>query len=48
MRTIITLFLFVVSFNISNAQIIGKIFDKDFADKEFGEVVNLLKLRIIV
>ena len=40
MRSIITLLFLIVSFNISTAQIIGKIFNKDFANKEFGEVVK--------
>lgn len=44
MRTIIILLFLIVSFNISNAQIIGKIFDKDFADKEFGEVVKFIEI----
>ncbi len=44
MRSIITLLFLIVSFNISTAQIIGKIFDKDFADNEFGEVINFIEI----
>ena len=44
MRSIITLLFLFVSFNISTAQIIGKIFDKDFANEEFGEVVNFIEI----
>jgi hypothetical protein len=44
MRSIITLLFLIVSFNISTAQIIGKIFNKDFANKEFGEVVKFIEI----
>lgn len=47
MRAIITLFLFVISFNISTAQIIGQIFDKDFANEEFGKVLSSVEINSV-
>lgn len=44
MRLLISLLFLIVSFNISTAQIIGKIFDKDFAYQEFGAVLNSVEI----
>ena len=40
MRTITVILIALFSFNVSNGQTIGKIFDKDYADKEFGNVIK--------
>ncbi|MCB9249540.1 MAG: hypothetical protein H6613_13825 [Ignavibacteriales bacterium] len=38
-------FLFVLfSFNVLSAQVIGEIFDADYANKEFGEVVSFVEV----
>ncbi|MEE9430853.1 MAG: hypothetical protein V3V16_07435 [Melioribacteraceae bacterium] len=46
MRSKMHVFLLVVffSFNSLNAQVIGKIFGADYANKEFGEVVKFVEI----
>ena len=41
---IIYLVIFFVSLTSLNAQVIGKIFDKDYADREFGAVVTFVEI----
>ncbi len=44
MRATFLVFFVLLSFNFSNAQVIGKIFDKDYADQEFGEVLSFVEV----
>ncbi len=46
MRTKVFYFVTIMffSFNFLNAQVIGKIFDADYANKEFGEVKSYIEI----
>lgn len=44
MHTIFFVFVLCFSLNNLNAQVIGKIFNKDFANSEFGQVINSVEV----